>query len=125
MTHPSVQAAPLAAAIATLFMLTGCGSEKAKTDQASATSSTASRMAEASARSGPVPEPSTPHEKCYGVALKGHNDCKAGPGTSCAGTAKVDYQGNAWKYVDAGACAKLGGTLEAHPGNAPPGTRRG
>ena len=43
-------------------------------------------------------------EKCYGVALKGKNDCKAGPGTSCAGTAKVDYQGNAWKYVPQGTC---------------------
>ena len=29
-------------------------------------------------------------EKCYGVALKGHNDCAAGAGTSCAGTSKVD-----------------------------------
>lgn len=43
-------------------------------------------------------------EKCYGVALKGKNDCKAGPGTTCAGTAKVDYQGNAWKYVPKGTC---------------------
>jgi len=34
-------------------------------------------------------------EKCYGVALKGQNDCAAGPGTTCAGTSKVDYQGNA------------------------------
>ncbi len=25
-------------------------------------------------------------EKCYGVALAGKNDCKAGAGTSCAGT---------------------------------------
>jgi uncharacterized membrane protein len=45
-------------------------------------------------------------EKCYGVALKGKNDCAAGPGTSCAGTSKVDYQGNAWKYVPAGTCEK-------------------
>lgn len=36
-------------------------------------------------------------EKCYGVAKAGHNDCKAGAGTTCAGTAKVDYQANAWK----------------------------
>lgn len=43
-------------------------------------------------------------DKCYGVALKGKNDCKAGPGTTCAGTAKVDYQGNAWKYVPKGTC---------------------
>jgi uncharacterized membrane protein len=25
-------------------------------------------------------------EKCYGVALKGQNDCAAGPGTTCAAT---------------------------------------
>lgn len=45
-------------------------------------------------------------EKCYGIALKGKNDCKAGPGTTCAGTAKTDYQGNAWKYVPQGTCEK-------------------
>jgi uncharacterized membrane protein len=44
--------------------------------------------------------------KCYGVALKGKNDCAAGPGTTCAGTSKVDYQGDAWKYVPAGTCEK-------------------
>ena len=43
-------------------------------------------------------------EKCYGVAKAGHNDCKAGPGTTCAGTSKVDYQGNAWKLVSKGTC---------------------
>ena len=43
-------------------------------------------------------------EKCFGVALKGQNDCAAGPGTTCAATSKVDYQGNAWKLVDAGTC---------------------
>ncbi|MEM6586581.1 MAG: DUF2282 domain-containing protein [Pseudomonadota bacterium] len=43
-------------------------------------------------------------EKCYGISLAGKNDCAAGPGTSCAGTSVVDYQGNAWKYVDAGTC---------------------
>jgi uncharacterized membrane protein len=42
--------------------------------------------------------------KCYGVALAGQNDCAAGPGTTCAGTSKVDYQGNAWKYVEADKC---------------------
>jgi len=43
-------------------------------------------------------------EKCYGVALKGQNDCAAGAGTTCAATSKVDYQGDAWKLVDKGAC---------------------
>ena len=45
-----------------------------------------------------------PKEKCYGISLAGQNDCAAGPGTSCAGTSKVDYQGNAWKLVDQGTC---------------------
>jgi uncharacterized membrane protein len=45
-------------------------------------------------------------EKCYGIALKGKNDCAAGPGTTCAGSSKVDYQANAWKYVPAGTCEK-------------------
>lgn len=45
-------------------------------------------------------------EKCYGVALKGKNDCKAGPGTTCAGSSKTDYQGNAWKMIPAGTCEK-------------------
>ena len=46
-------------------------------------------------------------EKCYGVALAGKNDCAAGPGTTCAGTSKVDFQGNAWKSVDAGTCVGM------------------
>ncbi len=47
------------------------------------------------------------NEKCYGVALAHQNDCKAGPGTTCAGTSKVDYQGSAWSLVKAGACATI------------------
>jgi uncharacterized membrane protein len=46
-------------------------------------------------------------EKCYGVALKGQNDCAAGPGTTCQGTSTVDYQGNAWKFVDGGTCTTM------------------
>ena len=46
-------------------------------------------------------------EKCYGVSLAGKNDCKAGAGTTCAGTSKVDYQGNAWKLVKAGTCTQM------------------
>lgn len=54
----------------------------------------------------PVAAQSADKEKCYGVALKGKNDCKAGPGTSCAGTSKVDHQGNAWSMVPKGTCEK-------------------
>ena len=46
-------------------------------------------------------------EKCYGVAMAGQNDCAAGPGTSCAGTATKDYQGNAWKLVPTGTCTHI------------------
>jgi uncharacterized membrane protein len=46
-------------------------------------------------------------EKCFGVALAGQNDCAAGEGTTCAGTSKVDYQGNAWKLVPAGTCTTM------------------
>ena len=46
-------------------------------------------------------------EKCFGVSLAGENDCAAGPGTTCAGTSTVDYQGNAWTLVDAGTCMDI------------------
>ncbi len=46
-------------------------------------------------------------EKCFGVSLAGQNDCAAGPGTTCAGSSKVDYQGNAWKLVPAGTCTTM------------------
>ena len=59
-------------------------------------------------------------ERCYGVSLKAKNDCAAGPGTSCAGTSTIDYQGNAWKYVKTGACEKMGGSLSAKADNMMP-----
>ena len=46
-------------------------------------------------------------EKCFGVSLAGKNDCAAGPGTTCAGTSKTDYQGNAWTLVPAGTCTTI------------------
>jgi uncharacterized membrane protein len=46
-------------------------------------------------------------EKCFGVALKGQNDCAAGPGTTCQGTSTADFQGNAWKFVQGGTCASI------------------
>ena len=52
------------------------------------------------------PQPK-PQEKCFGVSLAGKNDCAAGAGTSCAGTSKTDYQGNAWKLVKAGTCTQM------------------
>ena len=46
-------------------------------------------------------------ERCYGISMAGKNDCAAGPGTTCAGTSKMDYQGNAWKHVPKGTCTKI------------------
>ena len=46
-------------------------------------------------------------ERCYGISPAGKNDCAAGPGTTCAGTSKMDYQANAWKYVAKGTCTTM------------------
>ena len=55
----------------------------------------------------PAQAQSADKEKCFGVALKGKNDCAAGPGTTCQGTSTMDFQGNAWKFVQSGTCAKI------------------
>ncbi len=47
------------------------------------------------------------YEACFGVALKGQNGCYAGPGTTCAGTSTVDYQGSAYKIVPKGTCESI------------------
>jgi uncharacterized membrane protein len=54
-----------------------------------------------------VPAAAAGKEKCFGVSLAGKNDCAAGAGTTCAGTSTVDYQGNAWKYVEKGTCLSM------------------
>ncbi|MEQ8366473.1 MAG: DUF2282 domain-containing protein [Roseicyclus sp.] len=68
---------------------------------------------------GIAPADAQAQEKCFGVSLAGENDCAAGPGTTCAGTSTVDYQGNAWTLVPAGTCAdmelpdgRMGATLD-------------
>ncbi|TFW31431.1 BufA1 family periplasmic bufferin-type metallophore [Duganella callida] len=61
----------------------------------------------AQAADAPKPEQKKATEKCFGVAKAGQNDCAAGAGTTCAGTAKTDYQGNAWVLVDKGTCTKI------------------
>tara|TARA_R110001583_G_scaffold7879_5_gene38521 strand:- start:16472 stop:16819 length:348 start_codon:yes stop_codon:yes gene_type:complete len=43
-------------------------------------------------------------DKCFGIALAGENDCKAGAGTSCEGTSTTDFQADAWTYAPKGAC---------------------
>src|SRR5256885_15284405 len=55
-------------------------------------------MLTAPAAAGSKP-PQPTMDKCFGIALKGDNDCTSGPGTTCAGTAAAGYQGYAWMYV--------------------------
>jgi len=58
-------------------------------------------------------------EKCYGVALKGQNDCAAGPGTTCQGTSQTDFQGNSWKFVQGGTCTSISVPGGGHGSLAP------
>jgi uncharacterized membrane protein len=46
-------------------------------------------------------------EPCFGVALKGKNDCYAGAGTTCSGLSTEDYQGNAFRLVPKGTCTSI------------------
>jgi uncharacterized membrane protein len=64
----------------------------------------------------------TTKEKCFGVALKGQNDCAAGAGTTCAATSKVDYQGNSWKLVEKDTCITISTPLG--PGSLAPIQRK-
>jgi uncharacterized membrane protein len=74
------------------------------------------------ASAGPV-KVTAEKEKCFGIALAGQNDCAAGPGTTCAGTSKRDYQGNAWKLVPSGTCTTV--QTPFGPGSLEPVTRDG
>lgn len=67
----------------------------------------ASMAAALSLASGAAVAQSAAMDKCYGISPAGQNDCAAGPGTSCAGTSTVDYQGNAWTLVPAGTCTQI------------------
>ena len=58
------------------------------------------------------------NERCYAVVKAGQNDC-ATANSACAGTAKADFQKDAWVYLPKGMCLRLGGTLKpAGPGTA-------
>ena len=57
-------------------------------------------------------------EKCFGISLAGKNDCAAGPGTTCAATNKVNYNGKSWRLVPAGTCVTM--TTPFGPGSLEP-----
>jgi uncharacterized membrane protein len=81
--------------------------EKMSMNSKIAIAATALTAFAASAAMAQPAKPQPKAEKCYGISLAGKNDCAAGAGTSCAGTSKRDYQGNAWKYVPKGTCTKI------------------
>lgn len=89
MTHART---PVAAALIGAFAIAGAFAASAQTTPAKKPPTAAQEMG---------------MEKCYGVAKAHQNDCKAGAGTSCAGTSTKDYQGNAWSLVKAGTCATI------------------
>ena len=55
-------------------------------------------------------DPGKSHEKCFGVAKAGQNDCANQAGThSCAGQSTADRSLDDWKYVPAGTCGAMKG----------------
>lgn len=71
-----------------------------------AVASAAAALVSTAGLASPV-KPQPTKDKCYGISLAGKNDCAAGAGTTCAGTSKKNYQGNAWKYVAKGTCTTI------------------
>ena len=74
----------------------------------SAMAAAISFAAAGAAFAGPAATPGFEHEKCYGIAKAGKNDCQTAT-HSCAGTATKDAQGDSWIYVPAGTCDKIAG----------------
>lgn len=103
-----------ASALIAAAALTACSSDKPATPDETSAEAIDKAATELAAQ-----------EKCYGIALAKQNDCAAGPGTSCAGTSSVDYQGNAWKFTEAGECEKMGGSLTEVADNDPPVPAKG
>jgi len=65
------------------------------------------------AAAAPAPAPKFTAEKCYGIAKAGKNDCASTGNNSCAGTAKVGGDPNAWLFVPAGYCDRIVGASKA------------
>jgi uncharacterized membrane protein len=81
----------------------------------------AAALAAISVQSNAAETPTADKEKCFGISLAGKNDCAAGPGTTCAGTNKVDYNGQSWKLVPKGTCVTM--TTPFGPGSLEPVAR--
>jgi uncharacterized membrane protein len=63
------------------------------------------------------------NEKCAGIVKAGKNDCGTSK-SSCAGTAKVDRDPEAWVFLPKGSCEKIaGGTVTTNPHTVPGGKK--
>lgn len=60
------------------------------------------------------------NEKCAGIVKAGKNDCGTSK-SSCAGTAKVDRDPEAWVFVPKGTCDKIAGGTVTTSAHAKPG----
>jgi len=61
------------------------------------------------ANAAPAPTPNFQSEKCYGVNVKGANDCAATGSHSCAGQSEAANDPKSWIYVPVGTCSKIQG----------------
>jgi uncharacterized membrane protein len=68
-------------------------------------------LAGAASLSAPALADDAKKEKCFGISAAGKNDCASTGNNSCAGTAKIDFDKSAWKYVPAGTCLSTEVTL--------------
>jgi uncharacterized membrane protein len=75
---------------------------------ASAVAAALSVAAIGAALAAPAATPTFDHEKCYGIAQAGKNDCQTAT-HSCAGTATKAGDPASWIYVPAGTCEKITG----------------
>jgi uncharacterized membrane protein len=62
-------------------------------------------------------DPPAGKEGCYGIALKGHNDCAAGA-HSCAGKSTASFSPSDFKFVPYGTCDST--TVKGHKGSLTP-----
>jgi uncharacterized membrane protein len=59
-------------------------------------------------------DPPAGKESCFGISLKGHNDCAAGA-HSCAGMSKTSFSPSDFKFVAAGTCNSI--KVKGHRGS--------
>jgi uncharacterized membrane protein len=64
-----------------------------------------------------VPAAAADTEKCFGIAMKGQNDCAAG-NHACAGHSTKNFDKSSFKLVPAGTCTDM--NVKGHKGMLTP-----